>query len=64
MESATLTFNNVEMAKTFAIAWGRRTLCGCDMSRVKSDGSVSVKVYDVDSKKKEFIDNYIKTINS
>lgn len=60
---ATLTFSFIDLAKDFSVRWGRKTLTGHDMSRVKTNGSVDVTVYDVDEDKKAFIDSYIAGMN-
>lgn len=60
---ATLTFPNRAMAELFASAWARYTLQGHDMSATKENGSVSVTVYHIDEIRKEWLDNYVNSIN-
>lgn len=58
---ATLTFPERQQAENFAIAWGRHTKTGHLIgSGLKN---VEVTVWDVEDHK-EFIDNYVKTMNN
>ena len=61
METATLTFEKRIQAQDFSIAWSRFTGTG----HVIWAGieNVTVRVTDVDDKKKEFINNYININN-
>ena len=63
MVKAILEFSNRQLAADFGKAWVRETLTGHDMSAVRPDGSVRVTVYDVDEKKKEFIETYVQSIS-
>ena len=58
---ADLTFPTRAMALDFVKRWSRYTLTGHSIASTSSDGSVDVRVYDIDSDKKAFIDAYIET---
>jgi len=60
--NATLTFSSVEDANNFLSFWARKTLTGGDRSRLKRDGTVDVKVYELDDNKKNLINDYIKNV--
>ena len=64
MDTATLTFKNQDLAKSFTSAWACKTLTGHDMSAKKDDGTFEVTVYDLDDSKIEWIDSYVARANS
>lgn len=57
MTQATITFQNRRDADIFAIKWTRFTKTGHIIS------GNSVTVYDVDAKKKDWIDGYVELCN-
>jgi hypothetical protein len=61
---ADLTFPNRGMAFDFAKRWTSYTLTVYTISTTKEDGSVVVRVYNINSDKKAFIDSYIESLHS
>lgn len=59
---ATLTFPNLQIAQKFEIEWTRFTLEGRDRSSKKADGSFDVTVYNVDSDRQAWIEDWIKNL--
>jgi hypothetical protein len=60
--TATLTFPNLQIAEKFEIEWTRFTMEGRDRSAQKADGSYDIKVYNVDSDRQAWIENWIKSL--
>jgi len=63
MTQAVLIFPSHCTAKDFAINWTRATLTGHTIGAVKQDKSVSVTIYNIDTAKKAWINNYINKLN-
>jgi hypothetical protein len=61
--TATLTFPNINLAQKFETEWTRFTLEGRDRSSEKDDGSFDVTVYNLNSDRKEWIENWIQNFS-
>lgn len=53
---ATLTFQDLTMAKDFASQWPHKTLMGHDISAIKKDGNIDMTVYNITPEYKDWID--------
>lgn len=59
---ATITCPSREIAKEFATAWSRYSLCGHTVSAKQADGTAYVILYGITEDKKEWIEKKVSAI--